>query len=130
MQVRASDVYLPEAATFVVSNSLAVSNKAEGATGRYNLRVVECRWVGHRALQPQGSGLQWVEAEAGMLAVEMQGGVAAGQGRGWQQGRAGPGRTGVGGPPSPALPPGWEVGVAGVQQLGRVSRSRRHQQQQ
>lgn len=41
--VRASDVVLPEGATFVIANSLTVSNKAEGATGRYNLRVVECR---------------------------------------------------------------------------------------
>ena len=43
MQVRATDVYLPESATFVVANSLAVSNKAETGEGRYNLRVVECR---------------------------------------------------------------------------------------
>ena len=42
-QVRASDVPLPEAATFVVANSLTVSNKAETGEGRYNLRVVECR---------------------------------------------------------------------------------------
>eukprot|EP00887_Chlorella_sp_A99_P000781 scaffold5.g781.t1 len=41
--VRASDVRLPDGAAFVIANSLAVSNKAEGATGRYNLRVVECR---------------------------------------------------------------------------------------
>ena len=43
LQVRASDVYLPESATFVVANSLTVSNKAETGDGRYNLRVVECR---------------------------------------------------------------------------------------
>ncbi|CAD7703581.1 unnamed protein product [Ostreobium quekettii] len=41
--VRATDVALPPGASFVVANSLAVSNKAETATGRYNLRVVECR---------------------------------------------------------------------------------------
>lgn len=41
--VRASPVPLPDGASFVIVNSLAVSNKAEGATGRYNLRVVECR---------------------------------------------------------------------------------------
>ncbi|KFM24004.1 Galactokinase [Auxenochlorella protothecoides] len=41
--VRAHDVPLPAGATFVICNSLAVSNKAESATGRYNLRVVECR---------------------------------------------------------------------------------------
>lgn len=34
---------LPEGATFVVANSLTVSNKAETGEGRYNLRVVECR---------------------------------------------------------------------------------------
>lgn len=34
---------LPESATFVVANSLTVSNKAETGDGRYNLRVVECR---------------------------------------------------------------------------------------
>ena len=34
---------LPESATFVVANSLTVSNKAETGEGRYNLRVVECR---------------------------------------------------------------------------------------
>lgn len=41
--VRGVDVALPAEATFVIANSLAVSNKAEGAEGRYNLRVVECR---------------------------------------------------------------------------------------
>eukprot|EP00983_Pelagomonas_calceolata_P125448 1161212-Pelagomonas_calceolata.AAC.18 len=41
--VRASDVVLPPNAVFVVANSLAVSNKAEAAPRRYNLRVVECR---------------------------------------------------------------------------------------
>lgn len=41
--MRASDVKLPESATFVVANSLTVSNKAETGDGRYNLRVVECR---------------------------------------------------------------------------------------
>ena len=34
---------LPEAATFVIANSLTVSAKAETAAERYNLRVVECR---------------------------------------------------------------------------------------
>lgn len=34
---------LPKSATFVVANSLTVSNKAETGEGRYNLRVVECR---------------------------------------------------------------------------------------
>lgn len=42
-QVRATDVVLPPNAVFVVANSLAVSNKAEAAPRRYNLRVVECR---------------------------------------------------------------------------------------
>jgi N-acetylgalactosamine kinase len=41
--VRASNVVLPKSATFVVANSLTVSNKAETGDGRYNLRVVECR---------------------------------------------------------------------------------------
>jgi len=41
--VRATDVSLPPDATFVIANSLTVSNKAESATGRYNLRVVECQ---------------------------------------------------------------------------------------
>lgn len=41
--VRVADVVLPEKACFVIANSLTVSNKAEGAEGRYNLRVVECR---------------------------------------------------------------------------------------
>jgi N-acetylgalactosamine kinase len=41
--VRGTDVQLPEDACFVIANSLTVSNKAEGAEGRYNLRVVECR---------------------------------------------------------------------------------------
>ena len=41
--VRGTDVVLPEDACFVIANSLTVSNKAEGAEGRYNLRVVECR---------------------------------------------------------------------------------------
>eukprot|EP00199_Chlamydomonas_sp_CCMP681_P000663 CAMPEP_0119110478 /NCGR_PEP_ID=MMETSP1180-20130426/29909_1 /TAXON_ID=3052 ORGANISM="Chlamydomonas cf sp, Strain CCMP681" /NCGR_SAMPLE_ID=MMETSP1180 /ASSEMBLY_ACC=CAM_ASM_000741 /LENGTH=494 /DNA_ID=CAMNT_0007096833 /DNA_START=45 /DNA_END=1529 /DNA_ORIENTATION=- len=41
--VRAQDVLLPEGATFVIANSLTVSNKAEGAHKRYNLRVIECR---------------------------------------------------------------------------------------
>ena len=43
VQVRAQDVILPEAATFVIANSLTVSAKAETAAGRYNMRVVECR---------------------------------------------------------------------------------------
>ena len=41
--VRGRDVVLPANACFVIANSLTVSNKAEGAEGRYNLRVVECR---------------------------------------------------------------------------------------
>ena len=41
--MRAADVKLPEGATFVIANSLAVSNKAETAATRYNMRVVECR---------------------------------------------------------------------------------------
>lgn len=43
VQIRASDVVLPEGAVFVIANSLTVSNKAETAAGRYNMRVVECR---------------------------------------------------------------------------------------
>lgn len=41
--VRTTDVHLPAEASFVICNSLAVSNKAEKATKQYNLRVVECR---------------------------------------------------------------------------------------
>ena len=41
--VSATEVVLPPGACFVIANSLTVSNKAEGAEGRYNLRVVECR---------------------------------------------------------------------------------------
>jgi N-acetylgalactosamine kinase len=41
--VRATDVALPGGCTFVIANSLAVSNKAESAPRHYNLRVVECR---------------------------------------------------------------------------------------
>ncbi|GLI65895.1 hypothetical protein VaNZ11_009539 [Volvox africanus] len=41
--VRGVCVVLPEGATFVIANSMAVSNKAETAPKRYNLRVVECR---------------------------------------------------------------------------------------
>ncbi|GLC69817.1 hypothetical protein PLESTF_000883800 [Pleodorina starrii] len=41
--VRGVCVVLPEGATFVIAHSLAVSNKAETAPKRYNLRVVECR---------------------------------------------------------------------------------------
>jgi len=40
--VRTEDVLLPAAGVFVVANSLTVSNKAETAHTRYNLRVVEC----------------------------------------------------------------------------------------
>jgi len=36
-------VVLPEGAVFVIANSLTVSNKAETAAGRYNMRVVECK---------------------------------------------------------------------------------------
>ena len=43
LQVRAADVKLPEGATFVIANSLTISNKAETAATRYNMRVVECR---------------------------------------------------------------------------------------
>jgi N-acetylgalactosamine kinase len=52
--VRASDVHLPEGATFVVANSLAISNKAESAVKHYNLRVVECRWAGAAGRQAPG----------------------------------------------------------------------------
>ena len=41
--VRTEDVHLPPGGVFVIANSLAVSNKAETAHTRYNLRVVECR---------------------------------------------------------------------------------------
>lgn len=41
--VRTDDVRLPAGAAFVIANSLTVSNKAETAHTRYNLRVVECR---------------------------------------------------------------------------------------
>lgn len=41
--VRAAPVTIPSEAVFVIGNSMTVSNKAESATGRYNLRVVECR---------------------------------------------------------------------------------------
>ena len=41
--VRTDDVALPPGGAFVIANSLTVSNKAETAHTRYNLRVVECR---------------------------------------------------------------------------------------
>lgn len=41
--ISTNDVWLPEDAAFIIGNCLAVSNKAEGAHLRYNLRVVECR---------------------------------------------------------------------------------------
>eukprot|EP00210_Caulerpa_lentillifera_P002957 g2824.t1 len=41
--VRGFDVMLPVKGIFVVANSLTVSNKAQTASERYNLRVVECR---------------------------------------------------------------------------------------
>jgi len=41
--ISTNDVHLPEEAAFVIGNCLAVSNKAETAHERYNLRVVECR---------------------------------------------------------------------------------------
>lgn len=41
--IQTNDVYLPENCAFVIGNCLAVSNKAETAHERYNLRVVECR---------------------------------------------------------------------------------------
>lgn len=41
--VRATDVKLPTGSAFLIGNCLAVSNKAETAHERYNLRVVECR---------------------------------------------------------------------------------------
>jgi len=41
--VRGAPVNIPSDAVFVIGNSMTVSNKAESATGRYNLRVVECR---------------------------------------------------------------------------------------
>ena len=41
--VRTDDVALPSGGVFVIANSLTVSNKAETAHTRYNLRVVECR---------------------------------------------------------------------------------------
>ncbi|KAM1723392.1 hypothetical protein COP2_022277 [Malus domestica] len=41
--VRATDVQLPAGGTFVVANSLAVSQKAVTAATNYNNRVVECR---------------------------------------------------------------------------------------
>ena len=39
--LRTFDVQLPEGAVFVIANSLAEVNKAEG--GDYNARVAECR---------------------------------------------------------------------------------------
>lgn len=41
--MRATHVPLPEDAAFVVGHSCAAANKAEGAAGKYNLRVLECR---------------------------------------------------------------------------------------
>lgn len=41
--IKATDVKLPEGGTFVIANSLTVSNKAETASTNYNNRVVECR---------------------------------------------------------------------------------------
>lgn len=41
--IRVQEVTLPQGATFVVANSLTVSNKAETGPQNYNMRVVECR---------------------------------------------------------------------------------------
>lgn len=41
--MRASDVFLPDGASFVIAHSLAINKKAETADRQYNLRVVECR---------------------------------------------------------------------------------------
>ena len=40
LQIRASDVVLPEGAVSVIANSLTVSNKAETAAGLSNIRVL------------------------------------------------------------------------------------------
>ena len=44
--LRAHDVTLPAGATFVISNSLAVSAKALSADQKFNKRVVECKLAG------------------------------------------------------------------------------------
>ena len=42
--LRATDVTLPEGATFVIANSLAQVNKADSSGGsKFNVRVAECR---------------------------------------------------------------------------------------
>lgn len=41
--IRATDVQLPAAGTFVIAHSLAESQKAVTAATNYNNRVVECR---------------------------------------------------------------------------------------
>ncbi|KAG2487012.1 hypothetical protein HYH03_014383 [Edaphochlamys debaryana] len=58
--VRGVCVVLPAGATFVIANSLAVSNKAETAPKRYNLRVVECRLAA--VLLAMGLGMACEEA--------------------------------------------------------------------
>ena len=40
--VRGTKVKLPKEATFVIANSIVESRKAETASGKYNLRVLEC----------------------------------------------------------------------------------------
>ncbi len=44
-QVRVTDVQLPQGATFVIANSLAVSNKAETADKRWVAAVQYCLHV-------------------------------------------------------------------------------------
>lgn len=61
--VRTDDVKLPDGAVFVIANSLTVSNKAETAHTRYNLRVVECRLaamlMAKRLGKPVGEALKF-----------------------------------------------------------------------
>ncbi|XP_078313928.1 N-acetylgalactosamine kinase-like [Crassostrea virginica] len=53
--LRATDVYLPDGISFVISNSCVEMNKA--ATSEFNTRVVECR-IATQILAKQ-SGLEW-----------------------------------------------------------------------
>jgi N-acetylgalactosamine kinase len=68
--VRAADVALPPDAAFVIANSLAVSNKAESATGRYNLRVVECRLAAAALALALGAGRDAAARAATLKEVE------------------------------------------------------------
>ncbi len=60
---------LPPGATFVIGNSLTVSNKAETADKRYNLRVVECRLAAALMAKGLGAGQDQVREVHGAAAL-------------------------------------------------------------